>query len=334
MADSNIKVKIGVVGLGKMGVMHACLLNTFSNTKVTALCDKSRLMRMAAKNVFHGATITDDIEKFRGLNLDAIYVLTPIPSHYPLLKQIYTQNLARHVFVEKTLSQNYAKSKELAQLVAERGGANMVGYMKRFGVTFNYAKNLLDQEAIGKLQSFDAYAFSSDFADVAEGSEVSKARGGVVEDLGSHVVDLTAWLFGELTVTEAHANSQISACSEDDVAFSVAGADDLVGKFEVSWRKIGYRMPEFGIKIVGSKGTLYVNDDEVKVYSNASEAKSWFRHDLEDNVGFYLGGSEYWRENQHFLHAITSGLPTQSSFESALRVDFLLEQVRRRLCHD
>jgi predicted dehydrogenase len=328
------QLKVGVIGLGKMGIMHACLLNTFPNTKVFALCDKSRLMRTIAKRTFKDALVTDTLDKFIDLNLDAIYVLTPIPSHYPIIKEIYVKDLAKNVFVEKTLTSSYNKSEELCKLSQNHTGVNMVGYMKRFGVTFNQAKTLLDKQVLGELTSFDAYAFSSDFADVPEGSQVSKARGGALEDLGSHVVDLALWSFGDLNVTSAKVNSRIAPDSIDALSFEVTGPNSIEGKFEVSWCKSGYRMPEFGISIQGTKGTLNVNDDEVKLMLNHSQPKSWYRQDLDDNVGFLLGGSEYYRENKEFLESVMSEETPKSSFNSALKVDYLLEQVRSKVTND
>jgi predicted dehydrogenase len=324
------KIRVGVVGLGKMGIMHACLLNVLPNVEVAALCDKSRLMRTLANHAFEGALVTDSIEKFSPQNLDAIFVLTPIPSHYYIIKDIYQQNLAKHIFVEKTLTAKYSHSEELANLAEDGGGVNMVGYMKRFGVTFNKIKALLDQKVLGEIASFDAYAFSSDFADVAEGSTLSTARGGVIEDLGSHVVDLAVWLFGDLKVTYAKINSSIAAGSLDDVTFGVLGADGLQGKFDVSWRKSGYRMPEFGLVIHGEKGSLKANDDEVRLELNGNPPTRWYRHDMNDNVGYFLGGSEYWREDKHFVDSILTGQTAKSDFKSTLSVDLLLEQVREQ----
>jgi predicted dehydrogenase len=331
MANSNSKIRIGVVGLGKMGIMHACLLNVLPNVEVAALCDKSRLMRTLAKHAFRGATVTDSIDKFSRLNLDAVYVLTPIPSHYPIIKEIYSKNLARHVFVEKTLTSKYSHSEELAKLSEEGDGVNMVGYMKRFGVTFIKVKALLEQQSIGEIDSFDAYAFSSDFAYAPEGSTISKARGGVIEDLGSHVVDLAFWLFSDLKVTYAKVNSRITVDSLDDVTFGVSGADGVQGQFEVSWRKMGYRMPEFGLTIRGEKGTLTANDDEVHLKLNDGQSIRWYRHDMNDNVGYFLGGSEYWREDKHFVDSILAEQKALSNFKGTLSVDFLLEQVREQI---
>jgi predicted dehydrogenase len=332
--DNSRKLKVGLIGLGKMGIMHACLLNTFPNVKVSALCDKSRLMRILAKRTISRALITNTLDKFDGLNLDAIFVLTPIPSHYPIIKEIYSRSLARNIFVEKTLTSSYDKSQELFKLSKNHDSVNMVGYMKRFGVTFNQAKTLLDKQVLGEMISFEAYAFSSDFADVPEGSQLSKARGGVLEDLGSHVADLGLWFFGDLNVTSAKVNSRIAVDSQDAISFEVAGSNRLEGKFDVSWCKIGYRMPEFGLSIHGKNGTLTVNDDEVKLELKNDQTKRWYRLNLDDNVGFFLGGPEYYREDRHFIESAISGEATRSDFEGALKVDYLLEQVRRKVTND
>jgi predicted dehydrogenase len=50
MATTNTdKLRVGVVGLGKMGLLHASLLNTLSNIHLVAICDKSRLVRTIAR---------------------------------------------------------------------------------------------------------------------------------------------------------------------------------------------------------------------------------------------------------------------------------------------
>jgi predicted dehydrogenase len=324
------ELKVGVIGLGKMGVMHACLLNTLPNVKVTALCDKSRLMRAIAKHVFRECLVTSKLGEFVDLNLDAIYVLTPIPSHYRIIKEILAMNIASNLFVEKTLTSNYAQSEELYKLTQNRQGINMVGYMKRFGVTFNQAKKLLDEHILGKLISFDAYAFSSDFADLPEGSSVSAARGGALEDLGSHVVDLALWFFGDLGVASAKIDSRITQNSADSVNFEVTGLNLLQGRFSVSWSKKGYHMPEFRLSIQGTDGKLTVNDDEVQLEINHKTPKNWYRQDLNDNVGFLLGGPEYYREDEHFIKSVLSGTIPKPDFESAIKVDYLLDQVRCR----
>jgi predicted dehydrogenase len=50
METVNKKLKVGVVGLGKMGLLHASLLSVMPNVQLAALCDKSWLMRKLAKS--------------------------------------------------------------------------------------------------------------------------------------------------------------------------------------------------------------------------------------------------------------------------------------------
>ena len=56
------KLKVGIVGLGKMGLLHASLLSVMPNVQLAALCDKSWLMRKLAKNTLKGPLVTDKLE--------------------------------------------------------------------------------------------------------------------------------------------------------------------------------------------------------------------------------------------------------------------------------
>jgi predicted dehydrogenase len=324
----NKELKIAVVGLGKMGLLHSSILNVSPNIQLAAFCDKSWLMRKIAKGVLKVPLVTENLDQLSDLDLDAIYVTTPIPSHYNVIKEVYAKNIACNLFVEKTLSSTYATSKELFNLSQTCNGIAMVGYMKRFSVTFKKARELISQEILGQLLSFDAYAYSSDFVDVKEGSSISGARGGALEDLGSHVVDLALWFFGDLNVGSARIESRISIGSVDSVNFRVSGSNGLEGKFDVSWCKRGYRMPEFGLTIKGTNGVLMVNDSVLKLELNHVKPREWYRQDLDDNVCFLLGDSEYFREDETFVKSIAYGGSPEPNFQTAMKVDSLLEEVR------
>lgn len=69
----------------------------------------------------------------------------------------------------------------------------------------------------------------------------------------------------------------------------------------------------------------------MKLELKHAEPKRWYRQNLDDNVGFVLGGPEYYREDKHFIDSIVSGKGTKSDFKSAQKVDYLLEQVRRKV---
>lgn len=108
------KLKVAVVGLGKMGILHSCILNTIPNVQVTAICDKSRATRKFPKKIYDETRMVDDVEKLSDLNLDAIYITTPIPSHFPVAKTIYSEKIACNLFVEKPLQRPASKHRNYA----------------------------------------------------------------------------------------------------------------------------------------------------------------------------------------------------------------------------
>jgi len=142
--------------------------------------------------------------------------------------------------------------------------------------------------------------------------------------LGSHVIDLSLWFFGDLQVQP----NQITAGDiQNTVQFKVKNDDSVEGIFDVSWVKEGYHVPEFGLSIKGSKGRIVVDDDVVKLESESGKSIKWHRQDLSDNVGFLLGAPEYFREDAYFVESILNKVNAEPSFASASKVDYVIGKV-------
>lgn len=324
------KLKIGVVGLGKMGILHSCILNVLPRVELSVLCEKSGTTRRLLKKVFNGVRIVDDVRKLADFGLDGVYVTTPIPSHHPIVKTLYSMNLTRNLFVEKTLAASYEQAKELSELANRFGGVNMVGYLRRFYVTFNKAKDMLSEGVLGELSSFKAYAYSSDFLGVTDGAEASASRGGVLRDLGCYAVDLALWFFGDLQVRSVRSASAANIGAGDSVDFEVENYGGLRGDLSASWRMENYRMPEAGLSITGSKGNLMVNDDKIEL-TLRSEKSTLYRHDLDDNVPFWLALPEYYREDLSFVEHVWEAVKAEPDFREGSKVDEIISQVEKRV---
>lgn len=317
------KLNVAIVGVGKMGLVHASLFKTLPNVELVALCDTSTLIRKFCGKLLSGVHIIDDIAKLSDLDIDIVCVTTPIPSHYSIIKGLYLIKKSPNVFVEKTLSSSYSDSEKLCELARNSGRVNMVGYMKRFAVTFNKAKELLEQGAVGSIYSFEAHAYSSDFFGLSNPSQKSSSRGGVLSDLGSHVIDLSLWFFGDLQVQP---NQIIGGDIQNTVQFNVKNRE-VEGFFDMSWVKEGYHVPEFGLLIKGSKGKIVVDDDVVRLEPEPGKSIQWHRHDLSDNVSFLLGAPEYLREDAYFVQSILNKVNAEPSFATASKVDYIIGKV-------
>jgi hypothetical protein len=91
----------------------------------------------------------------------------------------------------------------------------------------------------------------------------------------------------------------------------------------------GFRMPEVGVSIVGSKGRLDVNDDVVRFSSTRGRTSAWHRHDLHDRVPFWLGLPEYYREDTHFVEAVTAATKAEPDFAAAAMIDEMIGHVEK-----
>lgn len=319
---SRRNLKVAVVGLGKMGLLHSCILNVLPDIQLVALCEKNALTCRLMRKLFNRIQIVNDAKALAKFDVDVVYVTTPIPSHFQIVKAIYAENIARNLFVEKTLAASHEEARELCALAQNARGIDMVGYLRRFYVTFRKAKDILSRGILGELLSFRAYAFSSDFL----GHETSVApRGGVLRDLGCHALDLGLWFFGDMKVCEAQ-TVQLSIPSASTLSFKVRNSAGAEGLFQVSWCRKDYRTPEVGFSIIGSKGIMDVNDDKVEIRLGTCESVTWYRQDLDDSVPFWLGLPEYYREDSYFIGSILDNRTAEPSFSTAARVDELIDE--------
>jgi len=323
----NNPLKIAVIGMGKMGLLHASLVNSIPGASLVAIYDKSALMKRFLGKAIDNVLITDRYDKFASYKYDAVYVTTPIPSHYSVAENLYKNDITKNVFVEKTLTSNYQHSELLCQLAKTNCGISMVGYMCRFAPTYQKAQALLKENEIGEVTAFKAYAYASDFAK-SEGKALP-VKGGATRDLGAHIIDLSLWLFGDLELTSVEYDEDFVNGVDNGSCFKAKSSSGISGDFDISWAKEGYRLPEFGLIITGTNGIISVNSDRIKIENNSGECKELHRQDLNDNAPFLLAASEYYREDEHFINAVIKGENAQPDFSEAAKVDYLIEQVEK-----
>ena len=328
---SQVMIRAAVVGLGKMGLLHASLLNVIADVKVVAVCEKSRLISRFARKALTGITLVSDVTQLSELHPDVVYVTTPTSTHYTIARMVLTQAISGNIFVEKPLASNYVQSEELCNLVKNSSTihTSLVGYSRRFNVTFRKAREILLEGVIGDTLSFEAYALSSDFV-ANQSTKKGTDRGGVLRDLACHAIDLTIWFFGDLNVESVNSSKVSQAGLLDSASFLVSTRTGISGAIRASWCETNYRLPEIGLVIRGAKGqTLIVNDDKLELRNENGVQKSWHKQDLGDNTYFMLGGTDYFREDEEYMNAIKTGKAIEPSFLTASRVDEVVSTMER-----
>lgn len=88
-------------------------------------------------------------------------------------------------------------------------------------------------------------------------------------------------------------------------------------------------MPEIGLVVNGANGTMRVDEDKVELKLNVGGSFSWHRHDLGDDVPFFLGGTDYVREDELFVRSIMDGSGAEPSFQTATKVEQIIDRVKK-----
>lgn len=300
-------VRIGIVGSGKMGILHGAILGALPDARVVAVCERKGLVRRLARGALADVRVVEDVADLASVDLDAVYVATLPGAHHAVLGEVYRLGVA-NVFVEKPLAASHDEGLEICRMAERAGGVAMVGFQKRFNLLFAKTKQLLEEEALGEISRFEAWAYASDFvADIGSDSQESATRGGVLRDWGAHAIDLAQWFFGPLEVVQGDGAAPPEDAPPDFISGEVRTEAGASGTFSVSGQMAEYRLPEIGMRIEGSAGRIAVNDDRVELVSDG-DSRTWHKQDLADNeVPFVLGESEYTRENVAFVDAVLHG---------------------------
>ena len=324
-------MRVGIVGLGKMGILHAGIVNSIPDTHVTAVCEREAFLTKAARVLLPKsvALYKDHARMLANEELDAVYVTTPISTHVPVVLDLIGANSSLSLFVEKPLASSYDQARTACEAASRSRGVHMVGFQKRFSPVFQKARELILQNALGEPIFYRAYFFSSDVLREGHAWRFRKGTGGVLLDLAPHLLDILTWFFGEPSTITATTRRVYSSDVDDYVHAAMSHESGLQGHIDVCWSTSNFRLPEISIEVHGKNGMLTVKDDFVKISPGkvTGEGRIYYRQSLDTSVPFLLADAEYTMEDMAFLDAVRKGDRQQSNFDEAAKVNDIIDRI-------
>lgn len=331
-------IKVGLVGLGKMGLSHLAMIKAHPDVSVEAVVDSTGYILDVLTKYTGVRTFTDLDKMLATVELDAVIIATPTKFHASMVKTALERGL--HVFCEKPLCLTSAESGDLAQLAAERGLVTQVGYHNRFVGAFREVKSVLDSGAIGRVTHVLAEAYGPVVLRPKGSTWRSRKSegGGCLYDYAAHPIDLLTWYFGEPTGAGGTVmGSVFSDQTEDEVFGTLFFPDAVSGQVSVNWSDESCRKMTTKITIWGTSGRIHADRQECQVYlRETSTPPSGYRHgwnvkyttELTESVWFYLRGEEYSAQLDHFVQrAIANKTEGVNTFASAAVTDRVLEMM-------
>ena len=215
-------LKIGIVGLGRLGRRHAeNLLQHVPGATLVAACSPLESELTWAKQTLGISNLYLDYEALLAHEgLDAVFLVTPTSMHPQQI--IQALRAGKHVFCEKPLSLDLDDCRRVNAEATLHPHLNvMIGFVRRFDASYQDAYKKIQSGSIG--QPFMVYSQTCDQFD-PEGFFVNFAptSGGIFLDCSVHDIDLARWMLGNPKPVRVYASGTIAihqgleACGDVD----------------------------------------------------------------------------------------------------------------------
>lgn len=332
------KIRLGVVGLGKMGLSHFAMVNAHPRVQTIA-CDGSGFMVDVLSRNITSPVYRDYDTMLENEALDAVLVATPSRLHAPMVTAALERDL--HVFCEKPFCLNWDDSERLTALAADKGRVAQVGYHYRYVGAFREMKRILDTGALGRITHVIAEAYGPVVLRPKRGTWRTQRSegGGCLYDYAAHPLNLLNWFFGVPAQVSGSVLTPIFSDGIDDQVMATLGWDDgPTAQLSVNWSDESHRKMTTRITMIGTNGRIFADRQECQVYLRAPDPAlpgydaGWtvkYTTELTEDAWFYLRGEEYSAQLDDFITAVADGKgrAVENDFASAAATDRTMAMV-------
>lgn len=294
-------LRAGLVGLGVMGSNHARVLANLDGVELVAVFDP-------AENVperVHDRPVIRDLDQFLELGLDYAVVAAPTIYHLDLGTRL--ANAGVHALIEKPVAATSAEAAILRDLFRVKGLIGGVGHIERYNPALQAARQRIADGLLGDIYQIATRRqgpFPGRIADV-----------GVIKDLATHDIDLTAWVAQQEYVSiNARTAHRSGRPHEDMVVATGTLSGGIITSHTVNWLT---PFKERTTTITGENGVLVADTltADLTYYENGRIQVAWdpgeFRGVSEgDMTRFALDRKEpLFAEHEAFRDAVRTGEP-------------------------
>lgn len=226
------KIKWGFIGCGRV-VQHKSgkAFNEVHNSCVYAIMRRDLNAAKQSAYMFGAPQWYNSVEGILSSDVDAIYIATPPGLHFE--QAMACCDAGKPIYIEKPFARNYTEAKAITDAFAEKEIPIFVGHYRRALPRFQFVKDLINNETIGRVTSVQSYLnrmFSRREAQETWLYNPALSGGGKFYDIAAHSLDIIAFLFGN--IVEIHgfaANSETECPLEDTVVCSYVTENGILG---------------------------------------------------------------------------------------------------------
>ena len=332
MLENNRKLRVGVIGCGRISVMHFVSIGSIDEVELVACCDIKKERADAAAKEYGVKAYTSYEEMLDTEKLDAVHLCLPHHLHCKVAIAAFERGV--HVLTEKPMDIDYASAENAVKRAKELGVTFGVIFQCRYNNSAKLVKDAVTGGRLGKIISArstltwtrpDDYYAGSDWKGTWD-----KEGGGVVIDQAIHSIDLVRW------VVDSEVESV--SCSMANRGHKLVDVEDSAEGL-VTFRngvKYGfYCMNNYGcdepieIRLYCEKGRVIFGYDDATITYNDGTVET--AHQDENKLS-YKGGKDYWgihhvKQIRQFYDALLGKAELEISGEEALKTHKLVMDI-------
>lgn len=265
-------LRAGLLGVGSMGRHHARILRDIDGVELVAVADPGG----DPYRVAGGVPLLSSVDELIAAKVDIAVVA--IPTRFHADAALTLADAGVHTLVEKPIADDSESGHRVSRRFEERGLVGAVGHVERFNPALQQLRARLaegDAGAVYQIATRRQSTFPARIGDV-----------GVAKDLGTHDIDLTAWVAQSLySSISAQTAFKSGREHEDMIAMTGRLANGIVTNHLINWLS---PMKERVTVVTGERGTFVADTatGDLTFHANGTELLEW------DSFSAFRGVSE------------------------------------------
>ena len=303
-------MEIIIYGFGRMGITHYSILNAILPNANFTFVEPNKLLNLISKKNINGNFLTSDKNLKKAFDLTLI--TTPPFIHNELAKSCLIRG-DKAVFIEKPFGGHSNSSLDF------EANNIFIGYVLRFNPIVEWVKKNINPNDVLECSA----KYLSNTLEKKPKNWRNGEYSGVLNEIGSHVLDMTNYLFGieDFKIESSEMNSIISDV-DDEVKISLMSKKRTF-KFYFNWVDKSLRKPVFQISIKLRNNDLITFDQQKVVIKNNSKEETISVVDFNQDIPFYLRGVDFTKQMQDFINK----REVMCSLDEAITVNKLMKEI-------
>jgi scyllo-inositol 2-dehydrogenase (NADP+) len=284
-------IQVGLIGFGFAGrIFHSNVIQAVEGLELAAIVQRSGSEAAAAYPKVRILTSVEELLQDSSIRL--VVVATPNASHLPIARQCLLAG--RDVVIDKPFALSSAEAAELVQLARDRGRLLSVYQNRRWDGDFLTVRKLVEDERLGRLVMFEShYDRFRQLPRLHAWREDGGPGGGVLFDLGAHMVDKALVLFGVPASVWASVRIEREGARSDDAFDLYLHYPASHGQAEPSGLSVWLRATCLG-RSPGARFTLNGTQGTFRKFGMDPQEAHLLAGDVFSSKPWGVEGPEHW----------------------------------------